>query len=586
MLPTALRVLPVLLLLGHFLPGRAAEVVRVDFLMLSDPEIPDIRSAKTYDSRCIPLWSQALKRPEHDYQRLAAETVARAHEVGMPGLDVLKLDLRSLLAAPTSTPPTRYAAAHALIALQDRASAELLLEQSRAGNLLLRQLVEPALADWNDEAARAVWHDRLGRADTPRQDLLLAIRGLGRVADAAALPQLLEVVHDARRLVEFRLAAAQASGRIASADLEPHVDRLLANPDLPRRLCAISLLARHTSAAAVQQLQRLGAEPEPSVAWQALARLRQIDPALVLPLAEYAMRHADANVRREGIDTYLTLPTPERIAFVGRLLDDPHPALRGRIRDELVVLAKQPDLDGPIREVSRQVLAGDSWRGQEQALLVLATLNDEPSAPRALELLKSPRDEVLVTAAWTLRKLAVSDTLPAVHEFVAAATARRKGSAFPHSKDAQIAHLCELLGLLRHRPADALLQQYIPLKPEMGDLSRPAAIWALGKLREGEFDESLAEKLIDRILAISTFPPETSEVKQMSAISLARLKATSTVERMKGYMGPTVSPNRESLALRWSLIALTGKDIPLPEAVVVTTGGWFLEPAVTAPAAK
>lgn len=586
MFRAVLRVLPVVLLFGLVLRGHAADVIRVDFQMLSDPEVPAVARSKTYDLRCIPLWSQALRRPEHDYQRLTAETVARAREVGMPGLDVLKPELRSILSARTSTPPSRFAAARALIVLQDHESADLLMEQSRSGNLLLRQLVEPALADWNHEAIRAIWHDRLGRPEIPRHEFILALRGLGRVADPTALPQLLELVHNADRTVEFRLAAAQAAGHIASEGLEPHVDRLLAEPDLVRRLCAISLLSRHASPAAIQHLQRLGAEPEPSVAWQALARLRQIDPALVLPLAENAMRHADANVRREGIETYLTLPTPERIAFVGRLLDDPHPALRGRIRDEFVVLAKQPDLDGPIRAVSRQVLAADGWRGQEQSLLVLATLDDETSAPRALELLRSPRDEVLVTAAWGLRRLAVADTLPPVQEFVADATVRRKMEALSRARDSQIAHLCELLGVLRYRPVDALLQEYIPLNYAMGDFSRPAAIWALGKIREGEFDESLAEKLIARVLEPSTLPPETSEVKQMSAVSLARLKATSTVERLRGYMGPSASSTREGLILRWSLISLTGKDIPLPEPIVIPVGGWFLEPSQSAPVAE
>lgn len=580
------RLLLPLALLAVALPAPAADVIRVDFQMLSDPDIPSLPPIAEFDLRCIPLWSQALKRPEVDYQRMGAETAARAHQLGMPGVDALTPQLRHILSARETAPPARFAAARALIALDDRQSANALLEQSRSGGLLLRQLVEPALADWNDESIRAFWHDRLIRSQVPRPELLLAIRGLGRVGDATALPKLLEMVHSSDRPAEIRLAAAEAAGRIAANGLETEVDRLLATPDLLRRLCANALLSRHSSPQAVEQLQRLGREPEPTVAWKALARLREIDPALVLPLAEDAMRHADANVRREGIETYLALATPERMAFVGRLLDDPHPALRGRIRDEFVLLARRPELDGPIRSVSRSILAAASWRGQEQATLVLGALDDEPSAARFVELLQSPRDEVLVTAAWGLRKVAVTDTSPAIQEFVAEATAHRRTMGFTPAQDAQIGLLCEALGVMQQRSADALLRQYIPLSLVMGEISRPAAIWALGKIHEGEFDHELAEALIGRVLDPATMPPEFSEVKQMSAVSLARLKAISTVDRLQGYLGPEVAPLREPLVLRWSLITLTGKDIPLPERPVVLTGSWFLEPSKNAAAAE
>ncbi|WLD11749.1 HEAT repeat domain-containing protein [Planctellipticum variicoloris] len=566
------------------LPAGAADVIRVEFQMLSDPEIPPIPPNSKFDVRCISLWSQALRRPEVDYQRMAAETVARARELNMPGVDALKPELRTILAAPATAPSVRYAAARALIVLDDRESSTVLLEQSRVGGLLLRQLVEPALAEWSDEAIQPIWRDRLSNSQSPRQELLLAIRGLGRVGDPAALPKLLEMVHADDRPPEVRLAAAEAAGRIAAEGLEAEVDRLLAAPDRLRRLSANELLSRHSSPRAVELLSLLGRESEPTVAWKALARLREIDPALVLPLAEVAMRHADANVRREGIETYLALPTPERMAFVGRLLDDPHPALRGRIRDEFVVLARRPELDGPIRDIARSVLAGESWRGQEQALLVLGTLDDDPSAVRFLDLLKSPRPEVLVTAAWGLRKVAVAETLPAIQQFVTEWTAKRRTMGFTLAQDHQIAHLCEALGVMQHQPADALLREYLPLNLVMGELSRPAAIWALGKLYDGRFDQKLAEALIGRVLDPATMPPEFSEVKQMSAVSLARMKATSTVERLQGYLGPVVTPHREPLVLRWSLMTLTGKEIPLPEPITVTVGSWFLEPTTNAPA--
>lgn len=546
--------------------------------MLSDPDIPQPPRVTEHSVGSVPLWELALHRPEADYQRMAAETIARAHEQGMPGLARLKGPLRGVLSEPGHSPPARFAAARALIVLDDREAAEMLLEQARSGSLLLRQLVEPALAEWNYEGVRAIWHDRLSNTETPRPERLLAIRGLGRVADPTALPPLLDLVHDADQPLNVRLAAAEAAGMIAANGLEPHVSRLLAEPDLTRRLLAIRLMSRHASTAAVEHLQRLGREAEPTVASQALIRLRQIDPALVLPLAEDAMRHADPNVRREGIEAYLSLATPERIAVVGRLLDDPHPGLRGRIRDEFVALTERPELETPIREVSRLVLAGEGWRGHEQAALVLSTLDDEVSAPRLVALLQSPRAEVYETAAWGLRRVAVPETLPAIQEVLGDLTDRRTKEAFPNARDREAAHLCEALGVMGCRPADGLLRRYIPLNLAMGDLSRPAAIWALGKIYEGETNEGLASEFIGRVLDPATMPPETSGVKQMSAVGLARLKAASSIADLQKYIGSPVPASREGMVFRWSLMSLTGQELPFPEPVSVPVGSWFLKP--------
>ena len=566
------------LLLG--IPGAAvsAEPIRTDYAMLSDPDIAPIDVVREFDPRCIPLWSLALKRPEVDYQRLTADTICRAHAAGMPGLTELLPELRALAANEKSTPAVRYSAIRALAALEDRESAGLLLTQSQHGGLHLRQLVEPILARWDHAPARTVWQQRLSDAKASRSDLLLAIRGLETVADAAATPALLALVRPSDGPADVRRAAAAAAGQCTTTGLESEVETLRKTPNLVGNLCAVALLQRHDSPTTRELLAQLSAETEPSVAWQALARLLAIDPNLVVPLAEAAMQNADPEVRRQGLETYLALATPERVSVVGRLLDDVHPDLRGRVRDQLVTLAKQPELEDAVRVVARQVLAQPGWRGQEQALLVLGALDDEPSARGAIALLESPRREVRTTAAWMLRKVAVADTLP---ELLAYATRKTQGRAGPDAlegRDEQIAHLLELFGILQYREADELLRSYIPLDLTLGIVSRPAAIWALGKLHVGEYDAALSQLLLERIQDQGTMPPESSEVRQMSAVALTWMQAKPLIDDLKAHLGPNMRPYREPLVFRWAIMQLTGEPLPeaLPEHAIV--GDWYLRP--------
>ena len=78
-------------------------------------------------------------------------------------------------------------------------------------------------------------------------------------------------------------------------------------------------------------------DAEPTVASAALARLNEIDPSLVLPLAESAMSRPDPLVRQQGAASYIQRPTPERIPVLARLLDDPHPQIRGEVDRKSVV---------------------------------------------------------------------------------------------------------------------------------------------------------------------------------------------------------------------------------------------------------
>jgi HEAT repeat protein len=469
-----------------------------------------------------------------------------------------------------------------LIVFADDRSADLLFKASQKYGADLRQLIEPALAKWRFAPIVNIWQKRLEAKGTRFRDLVLAIHGVAEVGDKSAVPALLAMLHDPLRAGALRLEAARSAGRLQTSGLEPEAERLTRLSSVPilQRLCAAALLAQHDSESAITTLLRLAIDVEPSVAAAALSRLNAINHDLVVPIAEQVMRNDDANVRQQGVDAYVARPTPERVSFVCRLLDDPHPSLRAGVRESLFRLAQQAELDAVIRLTASGVMANDSWRGQEQAALLLSALDHKPAVTRLVELLESPRDEVMVATAWGLRVLAVPDTLPAILDKASRQTeARVKNQSNSNALDDQVAHLCEALGLMKYAPAEPLLRRYVPKIPALGELSRGAAIWALGHLHAGVSDEPLAVLMVERLTEpIGPFPPEVQRVRHASAISLGRMQSKSQTERMRAFLGPKVGIDPTSLAIRWAIHELTGELLPEPDRPTFSRSGWFLEP--------
>lgn len=554
--------------------------VEPDFLMDSDPVLQVPKSVPQFNPALKALWLEALNRPEVDMQRMAAETIARAHEYGVPDLQAAIPRLEQIVQDAASHPAARFAAARALIVLNSRNSAGALWTAAQAYGSDLRQLIEPALADWDYAPARDVWIARLTRDDTRRRELLLAIRGLGQVQDAAALPQLVELTADLMRSPDVRLTAAAAAGRIAESGLEGDADRLAAadrTPQFVNQLCAVRLLSRHTSEAARQRLLDLAGHSEPVVAAAALQRLNAIDPALVVPLAETAMASSDPHVRREGATAYLTLPSAERIVPLSRRLADPDPELRRDVCAGLLRLSETPEFNAAIRDAAQSILAGDRWQGQEQAALLLGALEHKPAAARLVELLESPRPEVAVIAAWALRKVAVPETIPALIDKAARQTERRKQERLPEI-ELQVAHLFEALGVLQATDAMPLLMEYVPKQHSTGGRSRGAAVWAIGRLKAGARDAELENTFVERINDFDDKFPELVPVKQMCAVALARMNAVDQAPMLRALVMNVPMSIQLDVALRWAVQELTGEELPPPEPLPFDQGNWFLEP--------
>jgi HEAT repeat protein len=564
-------------------PLARAEI-KPEYLMDHDPEIQSLPPIRAFPPRLGAVWLAALARPEADMQRMSADAIARGRRAGVTELEAAVPRLVELLADKKSHPAVRVAAARALVALEARQTAPDLAEAARQNGADVRQVAEPALAEWRFEPFVAVWEARLAATQTTHhRDLILAILCLGTIGHEVAGDRLLEFVHEPLERADVRAAAARAAGAVRDRGLEPHARALMAGAAPPRlnRLCAVVLLTRHSGDEAQALLLKFAVDDDPAVAVVALQRLIEIDPHLALPVAEHAMQSGDARVRQRGADAYILVPNPDRMAVLSKLLDDPHPDVRRSVCSSLRELAQRPELDGPIREAAVQMLARDGWRGQEQAALLLGALDHEPSARRLQQLLDAPRAEVEIAAAWALKSLAIPETLPALFEKTQQRTAMRSNrdqprDTLPAGIDHEVAHLFELFGKLKYAPAEPLLRQHVP-KDMRALYSRSAAIWTLGHLHAGVPDDGLAAQFMERIKDIGP-PPELHKVVIQCFIAIGRMKAVSQTAEVQMMFSPEMSSGEDSEVRRWVLMQLTGESIPELKAATMGASGWFLEP--------
>jgi hypothetical protein len=117
----------------------------------------------------------------------------------------------------------------------------------------------------------------------------------------------------------------------------------------------------------------------------------------------------------------------------------------------------------------------------------------------------------------------------------------------------------------------------------MGNYSRSTAIWALGKRFNGTAQPELAQQLLER-LTDTGFPAEMENVRYSSAITMGRVLGKNQVPRMIEWVGESNLKTGQivtshALAVRWTLMQLTGAEYPELQPVPFGKGGWFLEPS-------
>jgi HEAT repeat protein len=603
-------------------PSRGDYDPAIDSHMYKDPVLPTPSTIYLLPNDVASLWLKALARPEIEMRYQAAQAISVARERGFKGLEGTVEPLRMALQRPDEQPLVRLALARALIALDARVAAGDLLAQAEAGDSDLRALVEPALARWDFQPARGIWLGRLRDLDTPVDRLELAIHGLAAVRETKATEALRDIVlgkHRGHALAgisdatsywpvppSVRLEAAHALATLRPDGLENDAEQLAADDSaesLPSRLVAATLLSQHHGQKAIQLLTRLAMDREPAVARLAVTRLIEIDSRLVVPMLNPLLASPDAHLRTLAGKVLFQQPSRDHIHLLADRLADADRDVRTQARDWLRELAGKKQWRDPVLTEASRILAADPWRGLEQAAMLVAFLDHQPAAPRLVELLHNRRAEVVVAAAWGLRRLAAPETFLGVLTYVQnqlQAFKRGHGTGPPNKEfppqmmDHVLSQLNQLLGQQKYLPAEPVLRQCVP-RYTAGMETRAAAIWGLGFMHAGKPDRGLVEALEGRLTDTSTRPPEDARVRRMCAISLGRIFAGAAagsggrddperqfardrVQVLRKYWFPNIQSNVVSDACAWAIGQITGQTLPPPKPFQYVERNWFLSP--------
>ena len=553
----------------------------VDDVMWQDPYLPLPKWLPKFSKTLVPIWLEALARPEAETRRMAAGTFAIAASRSMPDLEPAIEPLREILTSDDD-PVVRRTAASALVAIDAQQALSELATAATTDGLLMAEIVEPALARWGDDDATATW---LSRLQDPRCEpalLRLAMESLATANVEEAVDPLLAMVVDDTQPMAVRVTAARACGSLQSTGLLDTATDLASRklrPDFVGPLLAVLLLSGHTEPATIELLTTLAGESEPAVATAALDQLRKIDNDLALPLARPAIASPDAGLRRVGAEILITHGDAAAVESLCPLLDDRNPGVRGMVAGALILFADDETLAETVINGSVDVLAGEGWRGLEQASLVLGTLDHEPAADRLLEILHNPRPEAAIAASWALRKLSVEATLAPLLSFADAShVALTEDRALLHVGP-QLSQIFQFFGDVLYEPSEPLMRKFIP-KSTLPPESRGAACWALGYLKEQAPDEELAAAFAARLADVGTPNPEIDLVRTMTAISLGRMKSASQLETLRTFAEQHGPIDTVGLACLWAIEQITGEPMETVETLTFGVSGWFLQPAL------
>lgn len=563
-------------------PGilRAQNVNDVDSILDQDPDLTVPQREVRFSPKLLPLWLSVLERDNADLKRKVIESIVRAYRLGMPGLKETIPVIEETLSDTSQHPLVRLSAARALVVLDARVSAPLLSKYISTAGGNARQFVEPALARWDYEPARDVWLARLADPGFLRRPLLLAINGIATVGDTRATATLLELATNREQPADIRLEAARTVSILQTSGLEEPAAALAADQSsrgLIDRLVSAYFLTRHSSEETRSLLLKLALDQEPAVAAVALQRLLELDPNLIVSMSDQIISSADANVRRLGAEALVARPSVDTIRKIGTMLDDPHPALRRYVRMSLADLSTSENFDTVVREQTMNMLRTSSWRGLEQAAILAANLDHEPAADRLIELLEFERPEVFVAAAWSLRKLAIPDTLDPLLGYATRMTNTKLASNRRNVRTAeQVSQIFQMFGQMKFAESETLLRRYIP-KNSFHFEPRSAAIWSLGHLYAGSAPSDLTELFADRMTDKDPDEPEQPKVRRMSSVSLGRMKSSDALPALQ-FTADDELPGLIGYTSLWSIDQITGEGLQEPEVPPLYQRDWFLEP--------
>jgi len=554
--------------------------------MYEDPEIEPVRTIVALDPRMRQRWLEALRADHADDRRQAAEAFRQAHAEGLDGLEPARPVLGRLVAADPD-PRVRAAAANTLDALDDPAAAEALTAAITGRDPDLVLPADRALRRWGHAPAAEAWMTRVADGEQPLALRLSAAQGLGQLAHRPAIEPLSTLVQDNHLPVSLRLAAAEALGRIDREGLTTLAAPLAQSSRAEERLMAVRLLTYHPGWAELSWMTALAGDDDAAVSAAALQSINRSPElaATVRGMAERLTLDGRPNVRLQVAIARGRAAPDQAAGLLADMLDDPSVVVRSYARDRLIEIAGEPDGRTPVADAVQQTLAAPpGWRAAEQASLVAGRLDLDPAASSLVALLDHGRPEVRLAAADALRRLEVADVLPRVLDRAQKLTQRWSNPDDPdasfeasRSLDHELTQFFQFFGQMGYAEATPLLRRFVPKSSNFGVESRAAAIYALGKILEGDSDTDLAGTLRGRLADVAGMNPESEPVRYFSAITIGRFGAEKQLGSLRRFHEMEAN-TRVGAACRWAIGRITGQAPPPPEQKTVFSRGYFLEP--------
>ena len=530
------------------------------------------------------LWLRALRSGRDDLQREIAISIEQMTLRNVSGVTPeMFAELKSILNDDAKNRELIFSTAGALIAHDQRDSAERLFELSQSGPSELAMMIEPALARWNHQPARQVWLDRLDGVAASRSLRVVAIECLATVGEDGASQRLQEFVLDGNEHPQLRLAAARALGGLVDSGLEA-VAASVALSERPNagfaQILAAAMLRGHSTAESERLRFEFAASDKASaaLAWE---QIESSSPE-ILALARQAVENGPPKLAARAIGALARQPTADSVQVIALALRHTHADVRVEGRRRLYDAAQADEIRNAVIGIAKSGLNKDPST-VEQAALLLGALGVTDAADRLVMLLDHESDRIQVAAGCGLKMMQAPGTAAAMlkrFNLVAQSYQRRarRDRTITKGTRIQAAHLIEALAKLNHAPAKQAARSLIGNDNPPTELKR-AVLWSIGFLFADEPEVKVAQSLLKQINRTSrneNDAPPDPYTRGMAALSLGRMNVAERQLRSLRGEGPIRTELVHACA--WALREIAGDDLPAPEPLNQWTVGWFLEP--------
>lgn len=489
----------------------------------------------------------------------------------------------------TDSPLVRRVCARALVAADDRASAEALSKLCVPEEHVLSTRIEPWLAAVRPALLQDEWRRRLQQPlSTSQPQVMLACECVVIAEDRQALDSLTALATSDQTRFGVRRAAARALSRLEAPGVAAAA-AVLAEGSVTDRILAAQLLDRASSEAALNTLSQLCDDPQAAVASLAWSSLERQDRTRLAGRLVEAARHPEPNVRRAVVRALQQLPSAAHCQLLLTMLADRHINVRNDARAALAAVARESDALRP------EILAGAggilgsgdaNWQQLEQAMILLGQQRHADYQAALVPLLSYPRHEVYVTAAWLMHLMPRPELADEVVRVARQRMDYLNAGQYGNSLRIKDANSIQLRYLF-HIAASTDRKDIAPIAREMLSKEAPTLVptravglWALGVVSRGEpTQESVRTSLVARVHDDSEEVPEDLLVKACSALGLGELMMKESIPDLElahrkygigGELGLSVSRS----------LRMLGEDPPVPDdPEPLPVGGWKIGPS-------